>query len=512
MTKDTQNRFIRKLRGLSMIALITSLSACISSPFDFASSKFEDFTDTLLRPAAQPLDAPNEAITLETAKRRTLNHNSEYSRQERQFAETVRLSGQRGKDLLPKVYLNGFGQWRSNINASVGTRVSDQNATVNEDFFTAQDQVYGVSNLTATWDLLEIGMSGLRANKRTLSAFKQGEQNQYLCNKLMVDVEHAYWRAVAYDQAAKKSDWLKSRIEFALTLSQERIKAEPETKLSELMFQRELLDINRWYESIFRGLTSSRADLARLMNLPLGTDFDLSETYIPKDLGDLVISDVKTLVELAYKNRPEIRQALYTKDLIKLGNKEAIYSHFPALKLFLGANTDSNSFILNQNFASAGVNLSWDLIRLGQIGETKKRGQTRLMDQKRETEITASAIMAQVMIAREQVEKLDHDLSLAWRALNVQAKITDSLFESVQTDEKPETYLVKEELMRELAKLRENLARAELYTANARLKQSVGLVELCAVSKPDEGYRIVQHDKNKQTANIQSLEIKQTSI
>ena len=72
-----------------------------------------------------------------------------------------------------------------------------------KDFYTAQDQAIAISNFTASWDLLEIGLSGFKANRRAINAYSGGEQNQYLCNKLVVDVENAYWRAVAFEQAEK---------------------------------------------------------------------------------------------------------------------------------------------------------------------------------------------------------------------------------------------------------------------------------------------------------------------
>ena len=58
-------------------------------------------------------------------------------------------------------------------------------------------------------------------------------------------------------------------------------------------------------------------------------------------------------------------------------------------------------------------------------------------------------------------------------------EITDDLNADVASGEKPETYLIKEELMRELSFIREQMARAELHTAKARLQQSVGLVPTC---------------------------------
>jgi len=131
---------------------------------------------------------------------------------------------------------------------------------------------------------------------------------------------------------------------------------------------------------------------------------------------------------------------------------------------------------------SAGAGLSWDLLRLGQIGKTKRDGKIALANDQRHTEIMASAIMAQVMIAREQMHQLDYDLSLAWKALSVQGEITEGLNDDFVSGKKPETYLVKEELMRELSLIREQLARAELHTAKARLQQSIGVVPTCLPS------------------------------
>ena len=460
-----------------------ALGGCATTAVEYNSTNVNEITDSTLRPAAIALEA-SHPLSLDFVRGRTLAHNSEYGRAQTQLVETVRQAGNRGKDALPHVYTSSHASYRNNVNASVGVKVDDSSAGRSKDFFTAQDQASAISNFTASWDLLEIGLSSFKANRRALHAYSQGEQNQYLCNRLMVDVENAYWRAVAFEQAEKKSDWLKNRVTFALNLSQNRAEENPETKLQELMFQRELIDINRWYQSLYRSLVSAKPDLARLMNLPAGTDFSLRSTRLPSALGALAKQDVVSLIETAYKNRPEIRQSLYKADLTKLKNKEDLWRHLPALRFFIGGSNNTNSFILNQNFASAGANLSWDLIRLSQIGETKRNGKIALEVDQGQTEILASAIMAQVLIARAQMHALDYDLMLAWKALSVQGEITDDLSTDVAAGDKPETYLVKEELMRELSFIREQIARAELHTAKARLEQSIGLVPNCQSSPP----------------------------
>lgn len=455
-----------------------AMTGCTTTAVKYDASNVSEFTDTTLRSQAVPLesDAP---LTIEDVRQRTLAKNSEYARAQAQLVETVRKAGMRGKDFLPQAYANSYGTWRNNTSASIGKRVDDPSDAMPQDFYTAQDKAAARSNLTASWDLLEIGLSGFKSNRRAINAYSQGEQNQYLCNKMMVDVENAYWRTVAFEQAEKKSDWLKSRVTYALDLSRQRAEQYPETKLQELMFQRELIDINRWYQSLYRSLLSAKPELARLMNVPAGSHFSLESTHLPSDLGEMGNKDVLELINTAYQNRPEIRQALYRTDLAKLKNEEDLWRHLPAMRFFIGANHNTNSFILNQDFLSAGVNLSWDLLRVGQIGETKRNGKIALDEQKRQTEILASAVMAQVMIAREQMHKLDYDLTLAWNALSIQGEITNDLIRDVQSGAKPETYLVKEELMRELSFIREQMARAELHTAKARLAQSIGVVPTC---------------------------------
>ena len=455
-----------------------AVSSCASQAVKYNKDNTQHLTDQMLRPQAEPL-AIDEPLDIDFIRKRTLSHNSEYFQAQSQLMDTIRKAGARGKDLLPKIYASTSGNWRNNANASTGVRVDQREAGLPGNFFTAQDQASVISNFTASWDLLEIGLSSLKTNRKTIQAYSHREQNQYLCNRLMVDVENAYWRAIAYDQAKDKADWLKDRINYALDLSQKRAKDNPETKLQELMFQRELIDINRWYESIYRGLIASKADLARLMNVPAGEEFTLKSTDLPSGLGDIAQQDALSLINIAYQNRPEIRQSLYQMDITKLNNKEQLWRHLPAMRFFLSANNDSNSFILNQNFVSAGVNLSWDLMRIGQIGETKRKGERALNADQQQMQILASAVMAQVMIARTQMHKLDHDLSLAWRALSVQSKITDDLNQDVSSGDKPETYLVKEELMKELSYIREQLARAELHTAKLRLQQSIGQVPYC---------------------------------
>jgi len=169
-----------------------AVTGCATTAVQYNADNIGEITDSMLRPEAVPLEIAGP-LNIDQVRKRTLTHNSEYRRAQSQLMETVRKAGKRGKDLLPQVYASSYGTWRNNTSASVGIKVDDETGSMPEDFFTAQDQAIAISNFTASWDLLEIGLSGFKANRRALYAYSESEQNQYLCNKLVVDVENAYW-------------------------------------------------------------------------------------------------------------------------------------------------------------------------------------------------------------------------------------------------------------------------------------------------------------------------------
>ena len=133
----------------------------------------EGFTDSLLRPSAAPLQS-QEPLSIEQVRVRALTHNSEYARSQAQLLETVRKAGVRGKELLPTAYANSYGTWRNNTSASVGEKVNETNSDAAREFYTAQDQGVAISNYTASWDLLELGLSSFKSNRRKINAIMQG--------------------------------------------------------------------------------------------------------------------------------------------------------------------------------------------------------------------------------------------------------------------------------------------------------------------------------------------------
>lgn len=350
-----------------------------------------------------------------------------------------------------------------------------------EDFYTAQDQTYANSNVTLTWNMLDLALSSHNKASAEIKSFDAIESNRAGCHQLIVDVERAYWRKAAYDRALDKRDWLNSRIEYGLSLSAQEASKGEDKELSEWMYQRELIDIKRWYESMYRGLASADSDLKKLISVPHGTEFVVDATASPAgdEFGSTLGISLDKQFVMAIENRPELRRTLYTIDQTKLNNEKDVLRRLPGLGLFISANNDTNSFALNQDFLSAGVNLSWDVIGLININKTKHQGRARAELAEGELDVVATTVMAQVALANEEVKNLNMEMDLAWKAKDIQAGITLKLGADVSAGKNREIFLIKEELLRELSILREDIAVAELRAAEARLAQSLGVMTAC---------------------------------
>ena len=472
------------MKTLTKLILLTSaafMGACATTPTQYTQKNVTPVAQSILDQEKAPDNFGESPLTLDAARQMAVTRNKSYRQKIDQMLFDLQRKASGAKSFMPQIYANSFGQWRSNTNASVGVKVDEIGSSMPEDFYTAQDQSFAASKLSLSWNLLDVGLMGHQKAIGSIDGYDALETTRLGCHQLMVDLERAYWRKVAFERAVPKREWIGNRINYALDLSNQHIEENPNDRLSELMFQRELIDIKRWYESMFRGLASADSDLARLINIPHGTEFsvstDTSEAQdefgptLSQPLGDLFLS--------AFENRPELRKALYNIDRSELETKQALLRHLPGLNLFISGNNDTNSFALNQDFLTAGVNLSWDVLNLTKIGSTKKNGKLNTESKEKDLGVVASAIMAQIMLAKTEVQNLEEEMTLAWKAKTIQAQITTKLQDDVAEQSSRETYLVKEELLRELSVLREDISQADLKSTQARLQQSLGEMKTC---------------------------------
>lgn len=417
-------------------------------------------------------------LGLEEALSRGFRYNPGFQVQRYKAFQALGEVGLSQADYMPRAVAALGASQRSNVQASVGQRVNEMGEDLPTDFYTASDQSRTFGNVSASWNLLDFGLSYLENEKQKRYAQNEQETVRISCSALSTEIAQSYWRAKAFEQAEAKSDWLDWRINTALALSAERAAANPEIKSAELLFQRELIDLFRWYDSIYVSLSNSKAQLASLMNLPAGTQFEIATDQPISYLNDLPDNDIE-LVKLAFEKRPEVRQRMLFDEIQEISNQQDFVRLFPSLSILFGAEQDSNGFLLNGSFSSISSSLSWNLYEFAKRGERRRVNEGRAELLKLETETVAGAIASQVAISINEYRARNATLDYAWRANTIQAEIVSDMTAAFERGEMPETYVVKEELLRELAIIRRDVDEAGHQASRMRVLNTLGLGPDC---------------------------------
>lgn len=496
MSNSTSILQARLRRTVLLPFCVLGLAACAG--IDMADRlAFTELENVQTLAGQQPeLEGP---LSLNDALARGLIYNLSFHKQRNKAFQALEEVGLSRGEYLPRVSAYAEASRRSNVDAAVGQRVTEMDEDLPTDFFTASDQARAFGNITATWSLIDFGLSYLENEKQKRWAENEHYVTQISCAGLAGDIVEGHWRARAFERAEAKNDWLRWRIETGLDVSRQRAEANPESRTDELFLQREIIDLFRWYDSIYQSLAGSKAQLAGLINLPAGTDFEIAVDQNVSYLHDLP-TETLSLVEIAFQNRPELRQRALFDEINRLSDRQGFIRQFPNLSLFLGAEGDSNSFLLNNNFTRVGANLSWNLFELANRSDRRRQQANRAEQFELENQLVASAIIAQVALSMSEYQARDQSLTYAWRANTIQAEIVDRVSASFAKGEAPESHVVKEELLRELSILRRDVDEAGHQAARIRVLNALGLGPDCSALPLEAGYDAVRSALSVSTA------------
>ena len=138
-----------------------------------------------------------------------------------------------------------------------------------------QDRNVFDSDLTLSWDVLDFGLSYVRAKQSADRVLIASERKRRVANRIIEDVRTAYWRAVSAQRLIDKLSNLESDIETALTESDAAYRKKQTSPLAALTYQRELLDIQNTIQQMHSESFAAKRQLAALMNVDPATEFTL---------------------------------------------------------------------------------------------------------------------------------------------------------------------------------------------------------------------------------------------
>lgn len=467
----TQQHARPEPRRLVALGLALILAGCSVTPQPLTTKEVrERFTadQHLLYAEQEPITGP---IDLNTAIARALKYNLDYRLKLMERALAEGLWDVSRYDMLPKLVASAGYNTRSND--AGGTSVSIINGEQTLSPSTSVERQRFLANAEFSWNLLDFGVSYYRAKQLADETLISEERRRRVIQNIVQDVRAAYWRAAGAQRLARETDALLDRVRDALEKSRQAEAQGLMPPTQALAYQRALLDATALLNIRRQELAFSKRELAALMNVTPGTDFQLADESElplpppPRNIGELE--------EVALESRPELREEDYRKRISVAETRRAVLSLLPGISFDAAYRYDSNKYLYNQSWADGGVNIFLNLMRLSAYPAVNRTNDARLKaDDARRTALSM-AVITQVRVAVQRYELSLLDLEIADDAAKVDERLAQYAKAAVTTRVDTELEVIRTEARAMIARYQRYASYATAQVSYARIMNSLGL-------------------------------------
>ena len=410
-------------------------------------------------------------ISLYEAIARALKYNLDFHLELQEKALSTRNLQLSRYELLPKFVSDLDYTGRSNFSgASSRSLLTGQESLA---VSTSSERDVHTANLKLSWNVLDFGVSYIRAKQAADNILITEEEKRKVVNRIVQDVRSAYWRAVSNDRLLKRLEDLMQKVKGAIAESKQVEEAKLDRPLTALTYQRELIGIKRELEALQRNLKLSKIQLAALMNLRPGQTYELevpNRSEINRDIG----YSPQLMEQMALENRPEIRELIYKKRINAKEAKLALLNLLPGIELNYGGTHNDNSFLFNNDWLSYGAKVSWNLLNIIKYPITKKNIEAKEEVLDAERLAMGMAILTQVHISIAQHDHARREYVTASDYFQTQRKILEQIEAARQAQSVNEQSLIREKMNTLVAEVKYDIAFAEVENAYAGLLSSIG--------------------------------------
>ena len=402
-------------------------------------------------------------------------------------------------DMLPQMAVGGGYTSSEKYKATTSATVAenDKAGTIGSSFSTSRNRDVLEQDIGFTWNALDFGLSYIRANQSSDRYLIAKENEIKVANIIARDVVRAYWRALSAKRLREKYDPLLVKVYNALNDSQTIEELLLQKPMDALLYQKELLDIQRALQTQKQSFVNAEVELKSLMGLMPYDNINLVGTDQPLNELDMNLDEMEIYALL---NRSELMEADYEERISVNETKAGVRALLPGLNFNANWTSSNNDYLMNKgNFeygSSVGANLL-NVFRAPKIKEINEMNTEIIREQRLALSMT---VLSQVHLAN-----IDYQLSLdgydtADRYYNVANKITDQVRNAQQIARFGELELIREEASLLVAELRKDLAYSDLQFAVAQLYTSVGLdvisEDVDKINTKQLAYRVKNNFKN----------------
>ncbi|HKQ36216.1 MAG TPA: TolC family protein [Nitrospiraceae bacterium] len=461
------------LTTVLLILAIIDLSSCAIKPIPLTTDEVRARVKegrSVLTNGQEPVSGP---IDLYEAMARALKYNldARVELMHKMLAQTqLDLSHYA---MLPRLAANAGFDGRSNYSGGSVARLPEITPFFTP--FTSSDKNVFSADLSLSWNVLDFGMSYIRAKQAADDVLIADEERRRVANRVMQDVRSAYWRAVSAERILPSlkvlDEWVKTALEKAQAVQDEKLS----TPLVPLQYRLELLNTQRYIQQLFRELSTAKLQLAALINLPPGQEHEMRLMVPEREDGTLNLpSNMVVLEDRALEARPELRMIDYRRRINARETKAAILEMLPNLNLLAGGNYNSNSFLFYNNWYAYAARASWNLLSLVRYPARAKTIEAQDKVLHTQNLALTMAIMSQVHVSVAQVAQAKKETSTAKLYHDTQSQISEQTRLGWRIGRQSEQAVLRERVNQVSAQLRYDAMESELQVSWAMLLAAVG--------------------------------------
>ena len=377
-------------------------------------------------------------------------------------------------DMLPAMSANagytGSDRYKATTSATVPS--SDKAGAMGSSYSTSRDREVNEQDIGFSWNALDFGLSYIRAGQSSDRYLISRELERKTASNIKRDVVRAYWNALSADKLIKRYDPLLVKVNKALNDSQKIQELLLQKPMDALLYQKELLDIQRALQSQKQSFVNAKIELKSLMGLLPNEKFTLVETDLPLNELNMKLEDMENY---ALVNRSELMENRYEERISIAETKAGIRSLLPGLNFNASWTSSSNDYLVNKtNFeygSSVGANL-FNVFRAPIIKEINERN-TQIIKERRLA--LSMAVLSQVHISNIEYQMALEEYETSQRYYDVSRKITEQVRNAQKIARFGELELIREEASLLVAELRRDIAYSRVQYSIAQVYTSVGI-------------------------------------
>lgn len=474
---------IKKVSKNLVTSVITSfiITGCSVKPEMISEEEIKQDVEKSLNVISKVVQPVEQPISLDEAIQRGLDHNLQKRVKVLESALSQQQLDLVYYDMLPSLTASAGLSERNNYAASASTSFINgkpQPLGNNPSYAVSQEKDRATADLTFSWNILDFGLSYVRAQQQADKFLIAQEKQKKVEHNLTQEIRRAYYQAVSSQDLLKRVQPMMLEVNKALEdskkMKDERVSKSPMEALS---YQRELYEILRSLHSLESGLISAKIELAELMGLKPGIEFELADKVEKNyDIPSINLT-LEEMEVLALENRPELAESRYQERISQKEITAAKLKMLPSINLSTSLSYENSNYLLNNDWYSYGANVSWNLLNVFKANEMNKLAKTQVEIAKEQKLALSMAVLSQVHLSIVKFNQAKKEYFLAKEYLDVADDIYDLTKIENEVNINSRLILIKEKLNNILATLRYSASYANVQNSYGRIFASLGINE-----------------------------------